>query len=37
VLDGLRADGARRPLPGDPITMTELRGIFQHEADHPVE
>ncbi|QZQ55618.1 TetR/AcrR family transcriptional regulator [Curtobacterium sp. TC1] len=37
VLDGLRADGVRRPLPGDPITMTELRGIFQHEADHPVE
>lgn len=37
VLDGLRADGVRRPLPGDPITMTELHGIFQHEADHPVE
>lgn len=37
VLDGLRTDGVRQPLPGDPITMTELHGIFQHEADHPVE
>lgn len=37
VLDGLRADGARRPLPGDPITMRDLHGIFQHEVDHPVE
>lgn len=37
VLDGLRADGIHQPLPGDPITMRELHGIFQHEADHPVE
>lgn len=37
VLDGLRADGERRPLPGVPISMRDLQGIFRHEADHPVE
>ncbi|MCJ1712861.1 TetR/AcrR family transcriptional regulator [Curtobacterium sp. VKM Ac-2922] len=37
VLDGLRADGSRHPLPGDPITMQELQRIFRHEVDHPVE
>ncbi|WIB60964.1 TetR/AcrR family transcriptional regulator [Curtobacterium sp. MCLR17_007] len=37
VLDGLRADGSRNPLPGEPISMRDLQGIFRHEADHPVE
>ncbi|MGU3411130.1 TetR/AcrR family transcriptional regulator [Microbacterium sp. M1A1_1b] len=37
VLDGLRADDSRHPLPGDPITMQELQRIFRHEVDHPVE
>lgn len=37
VLDGLRADGERHPLPGVPISMRDLQGIFRHEADHPVE
>jgi AcrR family transcriptional regulator len=37
VLDGLRANGTRNPLPGEPITMGELQGIFRHEVDHPVE
>lgn len=37
VLDGLRADGTRNALPGEPISMRDLQGIFRHEADHPVE
>lgn len=37
VLDGLRAGGTRNPLPGEPISMGDLQGIFRHEADHPVE
>jgi AcrR family transcriptional regulator len=37
ILDGLRADGRRTPLPGQPITMDDLHQIFRHEVEHPVE
>jgi AcrR family transcriptional regulator len=37
VLDGLRADGVRTPLPGEPISMDDLQQIFRHEVEHPVE
>jgi AcrR family transcriptional regulator len=33
VLDGLRADGARRPLPGEVITPAELQRFFQQPLD----
>jgi len=36
VLDGLRADGARAPLPGKPITPEQLHEIFRHEAANPL-
>jgi AcrR family transcriptional regulator len=37
VFDGLRADDRKTTLPGKPVSMTDLRGIFQHEVDHPVD
>jgi AcrR family transcriptional regulator len=37
VLDGLRADGGRRPLPGDPIGPEDLHRVFHYEVSHPVE
>lgn len=37
VLDGLRADGRRQPLPGGPIGPEDLHRVFRHEVEHPVE
>jgi AcrR family transcriptional regulator len=37
VLDGLRADGGRRPLPGGPIGTDDLHRVFRYEVSHPVE
>lgn len=37
VLDGLRADGTRNPLPGDPIRPDDLHRVFRYEVSHPVE
>lgn len=36
VLDGLRAEGSRAPLPGTPITPDELHEIFRHEVANPL-
>lgn len=37
VLDGLRADGARSALPGEPIRPDDLHRVFRYEVAHPVE
>ncbi|MFJ4220116.1 TetR/AcrR family transcriptional regulator [Curtobacterium luteum] len=37
VLDGLRADGGTRPLPGGPIAMDDLHRVFRYEVEHPVD
>ncbi|SDQ20682.1 transcriptional regulator, TetR family [Curtobacterium sp. UNCCL20] len=37
VLDGLRADGVRHPLPGGPIGPDEVHRVFRYEVSHPVE
>jgi AcrR family transcriptional regulator len=31
VLDGLRADGQRTPMPGEGISTDEIQGFFRHE------
>jgi AcrR family transcriptional regulator len=37
VLDGLRADDVRHPLPGAAIRPDDLHRVFRYEATHPVE
>ncbi|OII07058.1 TetR/AcrR family transcriptional regulator [Curtobacterium sp. MCBA15_008] len=37
VLDGLRADGVRHPLPGAAIRPDDLHRVFRYEATRPVE
>ena len=36
MLDGLRADGRRTPLPGGPISTSDLQQIFRYEIENPI-